>query len=870
MRREPTTIVDPEAASLPGVYCLNKRGPVGIRMDWYHRILSALLLVLACVGSVSGQTPAVLNLSHDLVSKGIAQQNMTPDTAGADSRPLFQAGVNYASKNHIATVTADRGSYYFLTQNSEFQYVFLTGIANVTIDLQYSDLYFANGNILGIQLTNCTNVTLKNFTADYLHLPFTQVTVTSVSPSARTIGFATLSGYPLPSSFNSYTPPPSYVDDGFFVFDFRGGQQVRGTGRMAVAGPLNDSSVTIADPAPWSQSAQIANIQPGDTLVIERRSGIATIYAGQSSGLTIHNVSIYASGFIGVLIGGASSRVDHVQVMPRPGTTRLIATNADGIHLGNSGANNMITNNTIRRGCDDAIAIDGQWSAIVQAPNNGPTVQVARHNTSPLPIGESVDFINITNATVAGTATIVSETPPPSQQTEADGELITLTLDRAVNGLQKNFGVTASDPNLRGGGTVISGNLIEEEVFARGIYPAGVSNVTIADNMVHATNQSGILVELDEGLTYNYKTGPSTGLVIKNNIVDAALGFGMPSNPLLSEGGAITVVAYDQNFSWVSSTPFSNISITGNVITNSIRSGVRMQNVAGGEITGNTILNYGTDPTDYFWYQPACCETAAQLQNDFAQPVVVASSTSVTNTGNTITGPWIVNVSDADAGYRLAPESIAVAYGTNLASATAQATSSTLPTTLGGVTVTVKDSVGVSRPAGMFYVSPTQIDYLVPAGTAPGVATVTVGKTASGAFISSVGPGLFSADGTGKGVAAALAVRVSADGAQAPVPVFQCGSKGCVAVPMDLGAPTDILVVELYGTGIRGRSSLIDVAAQIGGVPAAVAYAGPQVQFNGLDQVNLYVPRNLAGAGEVPVILTVDGVTANVVIVNVK
>ena len=224
--------------------------------------------MLACLSSVSGQTPAQLNLSHDLVSKGIALQNMTPDTPGLDSRPLFQAGVNYASKNHIATVAADRGSYYFLTQNSEFQYVFLTGVANVTIDLQYSDLYFANGNILGIQLANCTNVTLKNFTADYLHLPFTQVTVTSVSPSARTIGFATLSGYPLPSSFNSYTPPPSYVDDGFFAFDFRGGQQVRGTGHMAVAGPLNDSSVTIADPAPWSQPAQIANIQPGDTLVI--------------------------------------------------------------------------------------------------------------------------------------------------------------------------------------------------------------------------------------------------------------------------------------------------------------------------------------------------------------------------------------------------------------------------------------------------------------------------------------------------------------------------------------------------------------------------------------------------------------------------
>jgi uncharacterized protein (TIGR03437 family) len=49
-------------------------------------------------------------------------------------------------------------------------------------------------------------------------------------------------------------------------------------------------------------------------------------------------------------------------------------------------------------------------------------------------------------------------------------------------------------------------------------------------------------------------------------------------------------------------------------------------------------------------------------------------------------------------------------------------------------------------------------------------------------------------------------------------------------------------------------------------VPAAVL----QTQYPGLDQINLYVPRSLAGAGEVPVVLTVDGVTANVVTVNVR
>src|SRR5579862_7441589 len=170
-----------------------------------------------------------------------------------------------------------------------------------------------------------------------------------------------------------------------------------------------------------------------------------------------------------------------------------------------------------------------------------------------------------------------------------------------------------------------------------------------------------------------------------------------------------------------------------------------MENVAGGQISGNTILNYGTQPDDYLWYLPGCCETTTQVEADFMQPIVTMADTSVTTSNNVTGGAWIANVSDADGGYRVAPGSIAVAYGQTLASATAQASSTTLPATLGGVTVTVQDSAGVARPAGLFYVSPSQIDYLIPAGTAPGVATVTVGRATSAALIAAVGPGLFSA-----------------------------------------------------------------------------------------------------------------------------
>ena len=74
----------------------------------------------------------------------------------------------------------------------------------------------------------------------------------------------------------------------------------------------------------------------------------------------------------------------------------------------------------------------------------------------------------------------------------------------------------------------------------------------------------------------------------------------------------------------------------------------------------------------------------------------------------------------------------------------------------------------------------------------------------------------------------------------------------------------------LYGTGIRGRSSLSGVTAKIGGLDAQVQYAGAQPEFAGLDQVNVVIPRALAGQGEVDLTLAVDGVTANSVRVNIR
>ena len=238
----------------------------------------------------------------------------------------------------------------------------------------------------------------------------------------------------------------------------------------------------------------------------------------------------------------------------------------------------------------------------------------------------------------------------------------------------------------------------------------------------------------------------------------------------------------------------------------------------------------------------------------------------------------ITSVSAASfAGAALAPESITAAFGAGLATTTLSAPGLPLPTTLGGTTVKVRDRQGNERLSPLFFVSPTQLNYLIPLNTATGAATITVtnGNTivaAGSAQVASVAPGIFTADASGRGLPAAVALRIRADGSQRYEPVirFDATQNKFAAAPIDLGPSTDQVVLVLFATGLRFRSSGAAVSGSIGGANAQALYAGPQGAFSGLDQVNLLLPRSLAGRGDVNVTLTVDGQAANLVQINIR
>ena len=292
--------------------------------------------------------------------------------------------------------------------------------------------------------------------------------------------------------------------------------------------------------------------------------------------------------------------------------------------------------------------------------------------------------------------------------------------------------------------------------------------------------------------------------------------------------------------------------------------------------TGNSVCGW-TAGSDAAWLKISTPLTGSG--KSVIKYTVDPNNTPNVRTGNlTIGGQTLqvrqagllTTVSAANFGPSMTAEAIVSGFAGGLATGTLVATTTPLPTNLGGTSVRVTDAAGTQRNAALFFVSANQVNFQIPAGTLTGDATIEIFLNseliASGTVsVQTVAPSLFSANADGKEVAAALILRVKGDGSQVfeQIADFDQGQNKFVARPVVFGDASEQLFLLMFGTGIRGRSSLGAVNVKIGTVDHAVDFAGPQGDFVGLDQLNIKLSRNLIGAGEVPIILTVDGKTAN-------
>jgi uncharacterized protein (TIGR03437 family) len=272
-----------------------------------------------------------------------------------------------------------------------------------------------------------------------------------------------------------------------------------------------------------------------------------------------------------------------------------------------------------------------------------------------------------------------------------------------------------------------------------------------------------------------------------------------------------------------------------------------------------------------------------------------------------------VTLVNGAAGSTLIPQGgVAIAYGPDMSEGEAIAPPGDRPTQLAGVSFEITDSAGKAHLAPLLYVSPTQINILVPADTAAGPAIVKIlhptsasptaetnpaamsvpartrtfiqaggsmGPTGK-AFLAPLAPGLFTATANARGPAVGYAVHRDPGGEEWAYLIWQCNETDCQTEPITI-SPEFTTELILYGTGFGNNPGENPSTAElgpapqkmqatIGGVPVPILSITPVDGFPAVKELRLGLSEQVRGVGETDLLLTVEGRVANSVRIRVE
>ena len=221
---------------------------------------------------------------------------------------------------------------------------------------------------------------------------------------------------------------------------------------------------------------------------------------------------------------------------------------------------------------------------------------------------------------------------------------------------------------------------------------------------------------------------------------------------------------------------------------------------------------------------------------------------SLTGAGVFLNPLGVVNAASyAPAGNPISPGEFIALYGTGLAPGE-KVSAPPYPLNSNGVTVLVN-----GKAAPLYYVSPGQVNALVPYATQGSTATVAVQNAAGTSNtvtmrLAAATPGVFSMDRSGTGPGAVLHADyglVNSDRPATPgeVVLVYLSGMGAVTPPVADGAAAG--AYPLSQTDIQA-------GALIGGLPAEILYKGLAPGFPGLYQLNVRVPLDVPASGNLP------------------
>ncbi len=213
-------------------------------------------------------------------------------------------------------------------------------------------------------------------------------------------------------------------------------------------------------------------------------------------------------------------------------------------------------------------------------------------------------------------------------------------------------------------------------------------------------------------------------------------------------------------------------------------------------------------------------------------------------------GLTATGVSSATFRWPVAPGSIVSAFGVGLAARTEAAAASALPTTLAGIRVHLWDGRNGDTLAPLLFASPSQVNFVNSSGQPfPFIAIERIGEPfveqATAIRAVPLAPGFYTSP---QGQPLGNIITLDAGGIQTARLLTECTAAACTQAPINV-SQGDVYIA-LYGTGFASARTE-DATCSLSGRTIPAAFAGSQRQFPGLDQLNLRLPPDLAGAGTV-------------------
>jgi hypothetical protein len=435
--------------------------------------------------------------AHAEAAKIVSVADFGAVPGAADAAAGVEAAVAHLPKQGGATLLFPPGAYNFAAGTDVA--LRIDGVEKLTVDGRGA-LLNLQGKTFPAIFSNCDGLFVRGLTIDWPRPPFSQGEIVSISPGGWAVDVKIDDEFPVDGS--EKVEAISTHERGSVRMTRRGLDVYRMVETVTLVGPQR-LRLTLKRPLP---------LHLGDVVVVRHQVyGTEAFRVFGCDDVRVADITVYAAPGMALLaVGSTDINIRRFRVEPRPGTTRLMSTCADGLHFAWCRGRIDIRDCYLAGLGDDCINAHGR-NLIVAERADSRTIVVDRPGHEPLrdtnlvAPGDRIEFLDRQSFAPLGERQVVQATGTRLQfnkdlpDSVVPGDFLCDTTELAS--------VTITDcefPGNRARGILAHRNtVIERCSFASQFYEAililfdtdfsdgpTIGDVTIARNRFHGTGRA--------------------------------------------------------------------------------------------------------------------------------------------------------------------------------------------------------------------------------------------------------------------------------------------------------------------------------------------------------------------------------------------